>query len=329
MLHAPSFWWRDGPTPAARALAPVGSLYGALTARRMRRAGVCLDLPVLCVGNFVVGGAGKTPLVLELLRRLIERGQQPAVLSRGYGRDRGLPGVVRVDPARHAAEEVGDEPLLLARVAPTYVSADRIEAATAAFRDGASVIVLDDGLQNPALTKSLTIAVVDAAVGVGNGLCVPAGPLRAPLADQWRFVSALCIIGDGDRGQALAREAARLTVPVIRASLEPDPASMIRLRGRRLVAFAGIGRPAKFFQSLERAGLSPVGTRSFPDHHRFSRADCAGLVAEAGRLGAVLVTTEKDRVRLPADLDCQVFPVRLVVSTAAPLEDVLERLDRH
>ena len=328
MPSAPAFWWRDDPTLTARALAPIGSIYGAFTAGRMRREGFHLDVPVLCVGNFVVGGAGKTPLVLELLRRLIEQGHRPAVLSRGYGRDRGSSAIVRVDPGPDTAAEVGDEPLLLARVAPTYVSADRVGAAAVAVCDGASVILLDDGLQNPALAKRLTISVVDGMAGIGNGLCLPAGPLRAPLRHQWPLVSALCVVGDGDRGADIAAQAMTLRVPVITAELEPDPGIVGDLASRRLLAFAGIGRPLKFFQTLERAGLHVAGTRGFPDHHRFSAADRAELVEEAQRLGAELVTTEKDRVRLPADMDCKVLPIRLAVRNTALLDGVLQRLRR-
>ena len=174
----------------------------------MRRAGVRLDVPVLCVGNFVVGGAGKTPLALALLRRLLERGQRPAFLSRGYGRDRTRAGVVRVDPARHAAAEVGDEPLLLARLAPDLCvgrprrGGRRPRSATAPASSCSTM-----ACRTRPWPKTSTIAVVDGAAGIGNGLCMPAGPLRAPLADQWPFVSALCVIGDGDRGHALADEA--------------------------------------------------------------------------------------------------------------------------
>ena len=178
-MIAPRFWARERPGLAARALAPLGALYGLATARRMARPGTRVDAPVICVGNYVVGGAGKTPTAIAVARLLQNAGERVAFLSRGYG---GAPRAAptRVDPHLHGALAVGDEPLLLARVAPCWVGADRVAAAREAIADGASVLVLDDGLQNPALVKDYAIAVIDGEAGFGNGLCFPAGPLRAP-----------------------------------------------------------------------------------------------------------------------------------------------------
>lgn len=322
---APRFWWRSGSGPAALALAPVATVYGALAGRRMARAGAGVGVPVVCVGNFVAGGAGKTPMVLELARQLIAADQAPAFVSRGYG-GRGAAAPLQVDPTRHAAGEVGDEPLLLARVAPCFVARDRLAAARAAVAAGATVVLMDDGLQNPALAKDLGIAVVDGAVGIGNGLCLPAGPLRAPLARQWPAVDILVVVGPGAPGDAVAAEAGLRRIPVLRATLSPEPRILERLAGLDLFAFAGIGRPDKFFATLEEAGLSLAGRLRFPDHHAYTARDRDRLTTAAAALGAVPVTTEKDRVRLPADFPVEVLPVRLEFDDPETLGDRLGRL---
>ncbi len=326
LRRAPDFWWKPERTLAARGLAPLGAIYGAVTARRMGRAGRTLDVPVLCVGNFVAGGAGKTPVVMAAAERLRAMGHLPAVLSRGYGRETVAPGVVRVDPDRHLAAEVGDEPLLLARVAPTFVGTDRVASGQAAIAAGARVLVLDDGMQNPALRKDATIAVLDGATGVGNGACVPAGPLRAPLARQWPAVSLLCVLGSGAPGDALLAEASGRGVPALRAEIVPDARSLARLRGLRLFAFAGIGRPEKFFETLVDSGLEVVGRRGYPDHHAYDDADRRGLEAAARALGAALVTTAKDRVRLPARFPVAVLAVAPTFDDPGALDRLLTRL---
>ena len=327
-MKAPAFWWTEERTPAARLLAPAGAIYGALTAARMGRTGASARVPVLCVGNLVAGGAGKTPAALALGRLLQERGHRPAFLSRGYGRARSgrARAVLAVDAATHTADVVGDEPLLLAQVAPTFVAADRRLAAREAVARGADMLILDDGLQNPALRKDWTLAVADGASGLGNGLCLPAGPLRAPVARQWPFVSMLCVIGPGEPGRALARIAAGAGVPVVTARLDADPAVLAGLAGRRLLAFAGIGRPEKFYATLRDAGLQLAATRSFPDHHRFRPGELHDLAREASDRGALLVTTAKDRVRLPPDHPAQAVPVRLAFDRPAALADALGRL---
>jgi tetraacyldisaccharide 4'-kinase len=294
-MRAPAFWWETPPSAFARALQPLGALYGAATARRIGRAGLRAAVPVICVGNFTAGGAGKTPTALALAALLRGAGERPAFLSRGYGGR--LPGPVLIGP-QHGARDVGDEPLLLARAAPTVVSRDRPAGAALATEAGASVIVMDDGLQNPSLAKDFGLAVVDGAVGVGNGLPLPAGPLRAPLAAQWPAVQAVLVIGHGAPSEALAREAEALGKPVFRATLAPEPAAAARLKDARVLAFAGIGRPEKFFASLRACGATLVEERAFGDHHPYTAAEMAGLAAEAAAKGLQLVTTEKDRVRL-------------------------------
>lgn len=314
-MRAPTFWWEPRPTLLARLLQPLAVAYGEATARRMRQDGTRLAVPVLCVGNLVAGGAGKTPTALALAGLLSGQGHRPAFLSRGYGRTRGRAEagdrVIRVEPERHLAVDVGDEPLLLARVAPTYVSGDRLAAGRQAIAGGASLLILDDGLQNPSPHKTLTLAVVDGGAGVGNGLCLPAGPLRAPLDAQWPHVSALCVIGPGAEGERCIAAARVRAIPVWTARIVPDEAALTDLRDRPLYAFAGIGRPAKFFETLIAHDLDVVGTRSFPDHHAFTAADLARLERDARALGATLVTTAKDHARLPAGFPARPLPVTL------------------
>ncbi len=324
-MRAPAFWWKPAITLTARLLWPFGAIYGALTARRMNRAGADCGPPVICIGNFVAGGAGKTPTAIAVAQALLALGRKPVFLSRGYGSQAIAPRLV--DRARHKAADVGDEPLLLATVAPCIVSADKLEGARACVAAGADVIVMDDGLQNPALTKALRIAVVDGAVGVGNGLCVPAGPLRAPLNAQWPHVDALVVIGDGEPGAALARTAEALGKPVLRGLLAPEPGMAMGLAGREVIAFAGIGRPEKFFDTLRALGAEVIETEAFPDHHAFTAREIAGLQARAKRRGAALVTTEKDAVRLgPAAEQLLTLPVRLALEDEAGVLGLLAAL---
>lgn len=310
-MKAPVFWWRERLGPVALGLAPVGAIAGAVTALRMHRRGRDPGVPVFCVGNLVAGGAGKTPAAMALAQLLLLEGRRPAFISRGYGRQSGgRASPIAVDPERDTATTVGDEPLLLARVAPTVVAANRLAAAAVAVKAGADCLVLDDGLQNPALAKSWTLAVTDGASGHGNSLCVPAGPLRAPAGLQWPLVSMLCVVGPGRPGERVTWSALRAGVPVTRATIVPDAAVIERWRGRPLFAFAGLGRPEKFFATLRTAGLDVAGTLAFPDHHRFTDADCGRLRKAAGH--ALLVTTAKDRMRLPPDIPAETLPVTLV-----------------
>lgn len=323
-MRAPGFWWHEAPTPAARLLAPVAAVYGALAARRMARAGAASPCPVVCIGNFTLGGAGKTPTALAVAALLRDLGRSPGFLSRGYGGR--LPGPVRVDPARHGAGDVGDEPLLLARAGPAVVARDRVAGAEACRAAGADVVVMDDGLQNPSLAKDLALAVVDGPVGLGNGRVCPAGPLRAPAAAQWRRIHAVLVIGDGAPGERVLAEATGRGLPVLRGRLVPDPAAAAALSGRPVLAFAGIGRPQKFFATLRELGADLRGTRAFPDHHTFTAAEVEALTAEAARRDLLLVTTEKDRVRLPASMPVATLPVVLALDAPEILADLLRRL---
>jgi len=294
-MREPGFW--HGPSSwKSHLLRPLGGLYGAVAANRLQRRGLDAGIPVLCVGNYHVGGAGKTPTVLALAKLLRELGETPVVLSRGYGGK--LRGPVRVDPERHAASDVGDEPLMMAGVLPVVVARKRADGVPLARSQGASVILMDDGFQSPAVAKDASLIVIDGSRGLGNGQVFPAGPLRAPLRPQLARTDALVVVGNGTAAEAVATEIAAQGKPVLRAHLQPDAASVASLRGRRVLAFAGIGDPARFFATLEASGIEVVRRRAFADHHSFAQGEIEGLVAEATRDGLTLVTTEKDLARL-------------------------------
>lgn len=325
-MRAPNFWWDEKPDFRAAALAPLAALYGAIAARRMARRGVAVEAPVICIGNFVAGGAGKTPTALAVAQTLRQLGERPLFLSRGYGARRANRTPLRVDFERHNADEVGDEPLLLARQAPTIVCTDRIAGAQACVRAGASVIVMDDGLQNPSLLKDLAIAVVDAGSGVGNGLCIPAGPLRAPLEAQFSHIDAVMLIG-GPSGYGPGQETAELArdygIPVLTGALAPDSDQAANLWNRRVIAFAGIGRPEKFFDTLRGVGALLTAAHAFADHHVYSKAELERLRAEASRAGALLVTTAKDHARMRFPRDVSALDVALAPDEPDDFADLL------
>jgi tetraacyldisaccharide 4'-kinase len=275
---------------------PLAAAYGAVAARRLARAGIDAGIPVLCVGNYHVGGAGKTPAVLALADLLREAGEAPVVLSRGYGGK--LPGPVKVDPARHAAGDVGDEPLMMAERVPVIVARDRVDGAALACAQGASVILMDDGFQNPAIVKDVSLIVIDGDRGIGNGAVFPAGPLRAPLPPQLARTDALIIIGKGGAADPVAAAIAAGGGPVLRGHLTPTASSVAALRGKRALAFAGIGDPQRFFRTLRASGIEVVAGKAFADHHCFSERELEALTAQAERHALTLVTTEKDFVRL-------------------------------
>ena len=331
-MREPPFWWCSAGATAAL-LAPMAAVYGAVAARRMSRVGVRAGVPVVCIGNPTVGGAGKTPLALAVARMLQENDQRPAFLSRGYGGR--LAGPVQVDLSRHAATDVGDEPLLLARRAGTIVSRDRPIGAAAAVRAGANVIVMDDGFQNPSLAKDVSVLVVDARRGIGNGRVVPAGPLRAPLDAQLARTQALVMVGAPQAG-GIADAARARAIPVFDAKLVPDAGLIQALGGGRVLAFAGIGDPDKFFATLRDAGVAVAASRGFPDHHRYTRADARSLIELGDREGLILLTTEKDLVRMEGDdqvaelaARSQALPVTLAFDDAAGFRTLLlERIAR-
>jgi tetraacyldisaccharide 4'-kinase len=296
-MREPPFWWRQTGLAAAM-LTPIAALYGAVAARRLAHTGARVGVPIVCIGNLTVGGAGKTPAALAVAQLFKAGGETPVFLSRGYGGR--LAGPVQVDPLQHAASDVGDEPLLLARAASTIVARDRVAGARAAVAAGASIIVMDDGFQNPSLAKDFSVLVVDGRRGIGNGRVIPAGPLRAPLGVQLDRAQALLVVGEGEAA-GLREEARRRALPVIRARLAPDAAFAASLAGKRVLAFAGIGNPEKFFATLRAAGVTVAAGRSFDDHHRYTQADVQTLCKEAERDGLALVTTEKDLARMQRD----------------------------
>jgi tetraacyldisaccharide 4'-kinase len=275
---------------------PLAAAYGAVAANRLVQEGVDAGIPVLCVGNYHVGGAGKTPSVLALAALLREAGEAPIVLSRGYGGK--LHGPVLVDPARHAAADVGDEPLMMAGRVPVVVARDRVEGAALARAQGASVILMDDGFQNPAIAKDASLIVIDGERGIGNGAVFPAGPLRAPLAPQLARTDALVIVGGGAAADQIGAAIAARGGLVVRAVLQPDVASVAALRGKRVLAFAGIGDPPRFFRTLRASGIEVIAEKTFADHHPFSKSEIEALTARARRDALTLVTTEKDFARL-------------------------------
>jgi tetraacyldisaccharide 4'-kinase len=294
-MREPTFWYRPSSL-ISLLLTPLGALYGMVAARRLQREGLDAGIPVLCVGNYHVGGAGKTPAVLALAKLLRDLGETPVVLSRGYGGR--LRGPVKVDPERHVAADVGDEPLMLARTVPVMVARDRINGLALAKSQGATVILMDDGFQNPAIAKDVSLIVIDSDRGLGNGRLLPAGPLRAPLLPQLDRTDALIVIGDGTAAGAVAAAIAAQEKPVLSAHLRADDAAVAALRGKRVLAFAGIGDPGRFFRTLRTSGIEIVRERAFADHHRFSQAEIDTLIADAKRDALTLVTTEKDLARL-------------------------------
>ena len=323
-MREPAFWWR----PAGRAsalLAPVAAIYGAVAARRMAAPGARAELPVLCVGNFTLGGAGKTPTVMALAKILQEAGERPCCLSRGYGGS--LAGPKLVDPHSDGAAQVGDEALLLAHVAPTIVARNRVAGAKAAQAAGCGVVIMDDGLQNASLAKDFTLAVVDGRRGIGNARVFPAGPLRAPLAAQLARSDALLVVGE-DSGARDVVAAAR-NLPVFRGRLVPDPAAVAALQARKVLAFAGIGDADKFFATVTAAGTTIARRRAFADHHRYTAEEAAWLIMQAEHDGLTLLTTEKDRARMTGEpmlaalaQHAHVLPVTLAVDEV----DALRRL---
>lgn len=294
MSEAPPFWFKKAGL-AAWLLSPLGAAYGRVTARRMQGAPSSFaNIPVFCVGNFIVGGAGKTPTAVALAGIAKGIGMRPGFLSRGYGGSVGRPTLV--DPQTHNARDVGDEPLILSLHGPTVVSTDRPAGARLLEQQDVDIIIMDDGFQSPALNKDYALAVVDAGRGLGNGFAMPAGPLRATLRPQLARASAILLIGKSEAGTQVVRKAAKMAKPILMGGIvvqkEQDWA------GVDVMAFAGIADPTKFYRSLEALGANIVQRRSFHDHHPFSAAECDELMVQAERDGLQLVTTEKDWARL-------------------------------
>eukprot|EP00435_Cladocopium_sp_Y103_P077206 s1_g945.t1 len=337
-MRSPSFWYpASSPTFSDKALrlalSPAAVLYAAAAGIRQRMTvPERISVPVICVGNFTAGGAGKTPTAIAIAHRLIAMGETPHFVSRGYGGQEIGPVCVETD--RHSSEEVGDEPLLLSRHAPTWVSKDRVAGALAAERAGAGVILLDDGFQNPALHKDLAVLVVDTGAGIGNGAVLPAGPLREPLTAALQRTQAIVALGSSPLSTDIAAFAEQAEVPVLAAALSPDPEVAANLGRDPVIAFAGIGRPNKFFSTLRDLDVRLADTRSFPDHHPFTEQDAHHLLELAAAKKAHLITTEKDAVRLRAARgpltkqllsQTNALPVQAVFKDPSGLDELLAR----
>ena len=333
-MREPRFWQqsRNGSVSLMpRLLAPVAYLWGA--AGRIKRYFARPEqaaVPIICIGNLTAGGTGKTPIALTIAERLIQSGEAVHFLTRGYGGNEHGP--LQVDRTRDTAAHVGDEPLLLAALAPTWVSVDRAEGAAAAARAGASVIIMDDGFQNPSLHKDFSLLVVDAQAGVGNGRLIPAGPMRERMADALKRTNAVLIVGRGHAADGLAARASNSGLPVLRGILRPTDAP--DLDNVPVLAYSGIGRPAKFHATLRELHADIVGIENFPDHHNFTEGDARKLLVKAQDLKARLITTEKDYVRLLGVKEgsarerlreaSQTVPIRALVDNLPLLETLIK-----
>ncbi|WP_011579786.1 MULTISPECIES: tetraacyldisaccharide 4'-kinase [Chelativorans] len=292
--EAPPFWW-EKPDWRAWALWPLSSAYGFAASARLRAAKrEKIPAAVLCIGNLTVGGEGKTPIAIALARHAMRKGLTVGFLSRGYGGSHFKPHIV--SPEDDSARAVGDEPLLLARQALTVISRDRAAGARRLVQAGCNLIIMDDGFQSARLHMDYALIVVDAMRGLGNGHVFPAGPMRAPLTEQMRFADGVVTMGEGDAADIVVRSASRAGRPVYSARIRPR--SRNGLKGKRVLAFAGIGNPRKFYATLKACGADIVLERSFPDHHLFTEEDVSELSREAAKESLLLVTTEKDFVRL-------------------------------
>ncbi|MEM9277034.1 MAG: tetraacyldisaccharide 4'-kinase [Pseudomonadota bacterium] len=324
--EAPPFWWQD-ISWQAWLLSPISFVYGRAAGKRMDfAASASVDVPVICVGNFIVGGAGKTPTV-ELLSKFVRtRGMRPGILTRGHGGAITAATVVKRD--HHNAHDVGDEALLHAAHAITVVSADRPSGAAMLVKHGCDVILMDDGFQNPSLEKDFSLVVVDAKRGLGNGFTMPSGPMRVPFRHQLLYADTVIVIGDGKRGDNVIRQCARAGKPILKAAIKAKG----KLLPHTYFAYAGIADPSKFFDTLSSLGTDVKGTQAFGDHHFFRDEECADLMAQAKRMNARLLTTAKDAARLKGMGQAQeklleasdVLNVELQTEDASLIENILD-----
>lgn len=327
-MRAPDFWWRApdraGVLPVL--LSPAAAVWRRVTARRLARRPERAGVPVICVGNVVAGGAGKTPMAAWLVQRLTEAGHTPHILSRGHGGT--IEGPHRVEPGADTHASVGDEPMLLSAFAPVWIAADRVAGARAAAAAGASVVVMDDGFQNPALHKDVSLLMVDAGQGFGNGRVIPAGPLREPMDDGLARADAVVLVGPGaERERTLARWPMLRERPLFEARIAPMRMGL-NFAMQRVVAFAGIGRPAKFFATLDEMGAEVVEAVPFADHYAYPESVLRRLRRTADMTGAMLVTTEKDAVRLPPAFRREVMTVSVTLEPEEPEALMALILDR-
>jgi tetraacyldisaccharide 4'-kinase len=317
-MRAPDFWYEDPKESVAFVLRPLGWLYGFVGRTRAKMVTPFqATVPVICIGNLTAGGTGKTPIAIAIAELLKARGLRVAFLSRGYGAD--IPGAMIVDAAEDNAEDVGDEPLMLAQHAMTVVSPDRPAGARLAVSRGAQVVVMDDGFQNPSLMKDLSFVVIDAAKGFGNGCLIPAGPLRERVEDGLGRADAVIVMGTGHVFLPVEK-------PILRAKLEPLPEERTRLNGQRVVAFAGIGEPKKFFATVEDCGATITARFEYADHYAYSEDDLADLRETAARQDAMLLTTEKDLLRLEPELRQGITALRVAAKFDPEAGPEVERL---
>lgn len=307
-MKTPDYWRTD--SLVSKILAPIGAIYGFLTQLRLKLHNPPkAEIPVICVGNITAGGTGKTPVSIALAKMLINDVYHPFFVTRGYG---GKIKNIMVNNKKHSAKEVGDEPLLLSAVAPVVVNPNRYEGAKSAINEGADLVVMDDGFQNPSLYKDLSFLVFDGNYGIGNGKIIPAGPLRETFADGTKRADALIIMGEDKNGLA-----AKTKLPTFFAHLE---AAQTAVGKRDVVAFAGIGHPSKFYGSLKEQGLNIVKTYDFPDHHFYRTNELEKIIDEAQKLNADIYTTGKDFVKIPHSLQSQIKVLEVAVVWEKPEE---------
>ena len=328
-MKAPRFWSNDRHAPGllSSVLLPLSALWTLGTRLRATRSDpVQVDVPVLCIGNLTAGGAGKTPMVAALQTRLKGQGIAVHVVSRGYGGT--LKGPHLVDERKDRFQDVGDEPLMLSANGPVWVARDRVAGARAAIAAGAQLILLDDGFQNPGLHKDASILMVDAGAGFGNGRVIPAGPLREPVVQGLGRADLAVLLGPSDGRDRSRRDWPELSaIPSLDAGLVPQQTGL-PLRDEDVMAFAGIGRPGKFFDTLREMGANLIATHAFDDHQPFPPAILRRLLKESREASAVLVTTEKDAVRLPQSMRTEVLTVqvRFEPTDWEPIDNIVQRL---
>lgn len=317
--EAPPFWWHKNSWQGYM-LSPAAYIYGKIAAKRMdMTASAKVNVPVICVGNFVVGGAGKTPTVHMLANYARSQGYKVGILSRGHGGAITTPTVVQLD--KHNSHDVGDEALLHALKSTTVIATNRVAGAELLLEQDCTIIIMDDGFQNPSLHKDFNLVAIDAKRGLGNGFAMPAGPMRVPFKHQLFHTDAMFITGKGDAGDSAIRKAARAGKPVFHSSVKVLDKK--QYKDQKAFAFAGIADPSKFFDTLEEIGVDVVARQNFGDHHVFTEDECADLIDRSKQQELQLFTTEKDAARLKGMGEAQekVYELSQVVRIALKPED--------